>query len=284
MAFCQLPELLYFYYTACVESIKVIILGIIQGITEWLPVSSTGHMLLFDELMPLEQSPEFISVFMVVIQLGSILAVLVLYWSKLWPVKKTREESMKTLRLWERVLIATVPAAVAGLLLDDIIDEKLSVWPVIAAALFVYGVLYIILEKKVRIKATVNSLEDISVTDALKMGAFQMLALIPGTSRSGSTILGGMICGISRPVAAEFSFFMALPVMAGASLLRLVKSGFAFTASQWGYLALGSAVAFVVSLLVIKALMSYVRAHDFSVFGVYRVILAIVVVCYFSLR
>lgn len=266
------------------ESIKVIILGIIQGITEWLPVSSTGHMLLFDELMPLEQSPEFISVFMVVIQLGSILAVLVLYWSKLWPVKKTMEESMKTLRLWGRVLIATVPAAVAGLLLDDIIDEKLSVWPVIAAALFAYGVLYIILEKKVRIKATVNSLEDISVTDALKMGAFQMLALIPGTSRSGSTILGGMICGISRPVAAEFSFFMALPVMAGASLLRLVKSGFAFTASQWGYLALGSAVAFVVSLLVIKALMSYVRAHDFSVFGVYRVILAIVVVCYFSLR
>ena len=266
------------------ESIKVIILGIIQGITEWLPVSSTGHMLLFDELMPLEQSPEFISVFMVVIQLGSILAVLVLYWSKLWPVKKTREESMKTLRLWGRVLIATVPAAVAGLLLDDIIDEKLSVWPVIAAALFVYGVLYIILEKKVRIKATVNSLEDISVTDALKMGAFQMLALIPGTSRSGSTILGGMICGISRPVAAEFSFFMALPVMAGASLLRILKSGFSFSSEEYLILFVGTLVSFLVSLVVIKKLVSFVRSHDFAPFGVYRIVLSLLVVAYFSIK
>ena len=264
------------------EALKVVILGIIQGITEWLPVSSTGHMLLFDELMPLDQSAQFISVFMVVVQLGSILAVVVLYFDRLWPFRRDRVQRMKTLTLWGKVLIATIPAAVVGLLLDDIIDEKLSTWPVIAAALFVYGVLYIILEKKVRIRTRVESLEDITIRDCLFMGLFQMLALIPGTSRSGSTILGGMIGGISRPVAAEFSFFMALPVMAGASLLRLLKSGFGFTAAQWGYLALGSAVAFVVSLVAIRGLMDYVRRHDFSVFGVYRIALAIVVVLYFG--
>lgn len=264
------------------EALKVVILGIIQGITEWLPVSSTGHMLLFDELMPLDMSPRFVSVFMVVVQLGSILAVVVLYFDKLWPFRRDRVQRVRTLTLWGKVLIATIPAAVVGLLLDDIIDEKLSTWPVIAAALFVYGVLYIILEKKVRIRTRVESLEDITIRDSLFMGLFQMLALIPGTSRSGSTILGGMIGGISRPVAAEFSFFMALPVMAGASLLRLVKSGFGFTAAEWGYLALGSAVAFVVSLAAIRGLMGYVRRHDFSVFGVYRIVLAAVVVLYFG--
>lgn len=266
-----------------VEAVKVIILGIIQGITEWLPVSSTGHMLLFDALLPLNLSSDFVSVFMVVVQLGSILAVVVLYFNKLWPLKRSRQESMRTFRLWGRVLIATIPAGAAGLLFDDIIDQKLSTWPVIAAALAVYGVLYIILEKKVRIKTRVETLDDISIRDALYMGLFQMLALIPGTSRSGSTILGGMIGGISRPVAAEFSFFMALPVMAGASLLRLVKSGLAFSAAEWAYLALGSLVAFLVSLAAIKGLMSYVRNHDFSVFGVYRIVLAVVVTAYFSL-
>lgn len=266
-----------------VEAVKVVILGIIQGITEWLPVSSTGHMLLFDALLPLNLSEDFVSVFMVVVQLGSILAVVVLYFNRLWPLKKSRQESMRTLRLWGRVLIATIPAGVVGLLFDDIIDQKLSTWPVIAAALAIYGVLYIVLEKKVRIRTRVETLDDISIRDALYMGFFQMLALIPGTSRSGSTILGGMIGGISRPVAAEFSFFMALPVMAGASLLRLIKSGLAFSGAEWGYLALGSLVAFLVSLAAIKGLMSYVRSHDFSVFGVYRIVLAVVVTAYFSL-
>lgn len=264
------------------EFIKVILLGIIQGITEWLPISSTGHLLLFDAIAPLKVSAEFRSVFMVVIQLGSILAVVVLYFQKLWPFKKDKAESIKAFRLWAKVLIASIPAAIAGFLLDDLIDEKLSVWPVIAAALALYGILYILLEKKGNIKVRVDSVEALSYKDSLCMGLFQMLALIPGTSRSGSTILGGMICGISRPAAAEFSFFMAIPVMAGASLLRLLKSGLGFTSLEWTYLALGSLVAFVVSLIAIRGLVSYVRRHDFSVFGVYRIILAVVVVLYFS--
>ena len=266
------------------EMIKVFLLGIIQGITEWLPISSTGHMLLFDELFPLKASPAFMSVFMVVIQLGSILAVVVLYFSKLWPFRKDRSEMKKSFTLWGKVLIASVPAAVAGLLFDDLIDSKLSTWPVIAAALIIYGVLYIVLEKKVNFRIRVRSLEEITPLDALKIGAFQMLALIPGTSRSGSTILGGIITGVSRPVVAEFSFFMAIPVMAGASLLRLVKSGLDFTMTEWAYLGAGSVVAFAVSLVVIRALVRYVREHDFSVFGIYRIILGIVVVLFFSFR
>ena len=266
------------------EMIKVFLLGIIQGITEWLPISSTGHMLLFDELFPLKASPAFMSVFMVVIQLGSILAVLVLYFSKLWPFRKDRSEMKKSFTLWGKVLIASVPAAVAGLLFDDLIDSKLSTWPVIAAALIIYGVLYIVLEKKVNFRIRVRSLEEITPLDALKIGAFQMLALIPGTSRSGSTILGGIITGVSRPVVAEFSFFMAIPVMAGASLLRLVKSGLDFTMTEWAYLGAGSVVAFAVSLVVIRALVRYVREHDFSVFGIYRIILGVVVVLFFSFR
>ncbi len=264
------------------EVLKVIILGIIQGITEWLPVSSTGHMLLFEELMPLHQSAEFVSVFMVVVQLGSVLAVVVLFFRKLWPFGKEKSETRRTLTLWGKVLIASIPAGAAGLLFDDVIDSRLSVWPVIAAALALYGIAYIILEKCVRIRTRINSVDELTVRDSLIMGAFQMLALIPGTSRSGSTILGGMITGVSRPAAAEFSFFMALPVMAGASLLRLVKSGFGFTAGEWGLLFLGALVAFLVSLAVIKGLMSYVRSHDFSVFGVYRILLAAVVVVYFG--
>lgn len=219
---------------------------------------------------------------MVVVQLGSILAVIVLYFNELWPFKKERNESVRTLKLWGKVLIATVPAGIAGLLLDDIIDEKLSTWPVIAGALFVYGVLYLFLEKRIGVNVRVNSVDELTIKDSVFMGLFQMLALIPGTSRSGSTILGGLIGGISRPAAAKFSFFMAIPVMAGASLLRLLKSGFAFTAAEWAYLALGSLVAFLVSLVAIKGLMSYVRNHDFSVFGVYRIILAAVVVVYFT--
>lgn len=265
------------------EALKVIILGIIQGITEWLPVSSTGHMLLFDELLPLDQSPEFVSVFMVLVQLGSVMAVVVLYFGKLWPFKRDKVQRDRCLRLWGKVLVATIPAGVVGLLLDDIIDEKLSVWPVIAAALFVYGVLFIVIEKKGKdAPARVESVDDFTVRDSLVMGCFQMLALIPGTSRSGSTILGGMLTGVSRPAAAEFSFYMAIPVMAGASLLRLLKSGFAFSASEWGLLGLGCLVAFLVSLVAIRGLVGYVRRHDFSAFGWYRIALAAAVVLYFS--
>ena len=267
-----------------IEFLKVFMLGIIQGITEWLPISSTGHLLLFDELFPLNASERFISVFTVVIQLGSILAVVVLYWSKLWPFKRDKKEMRKSFILWSKVLTASIPAAVAGLLLDDLIDSKLSKWYVIAFALFIYGVLYIFLEKKVRFKTRVESLEEISYLDSLKIGAFQMLALIPGTSRSGSTILGGIICGISRPIVAEFSFFMAIPVMAGASLLRLLKSGLGFSGLEWSYLIFGSIVSFIVSLIVIRALVKFVREHDFSAFGVYRIVLSIIVVLFFSFR
>lgn len=267
-----------------IEFFKVFMLGIIQGITEWLPISSTGHLLLFDEVFPLNASEKFISVFTVVIQLGSILAVVVLYWSKLWPFKRDKGEMKKSFILWAKVLTASIPAAIAGLLLDDLIDSKLSKWYVIAFTLFIYGVLYIFLEKKVKFKTRVNSIEEISYIDSLKIGAFQMLALIPGTSRSGSTILGGIICGISRPVVAEFSFFMAIPVMAGASLLRLLKSGFGFSTIEWIYLIIGCLVSFVVSLIVIRALVKFVREHDFSAFGVYRIVLSIVVVLFFSFR
>ncbi len=266
------------------EYLKTVLLGIIQGVTEWLPISSTGHLLLFDELVGLKMGKEARSVFMVVIQLGSILAVVVLYLEKLWPFKRSREERRKSFVLWAKVLAASIPAAIAGLLLDDIIDSHLSSPLVISASLAVYGVLYIYLEKRMKIEVRVESVEDITYRDALRMGLFQMLALIPGTSRSGSTILGGLVCGIGRSAAAEFSFFMALPVMAGASLLRLVKHGMAFTAYEWRLLAIGSFVAFAVSLVSIRALVGYVRKHDFAIFGVYRIVLAIVVVITFALR
>lgn len=257
-------------------------MGIIQGITEWLPISSTGHLILADEFIRLSGSDEFKSVFWVVVQLGSILAVVVLYWSVLSPFKRDRKERSEVFSLWGKVLVATIPAGVAGVLLDDLIDEKLSVWPVIALALFVYGVLYVVLEKKVRIKPRIREVSEVRMKDAFALGVFQMLALIPGTSRSGSTILGGILLGFERTVAARFSFFMALPVMAGASLLRLLKSGFSFSLEQWALMGFGTLVSFLVSLVVIRKLVDFVRSHDFSGFGIYRIILSIVVVLYFT--
>ncbi len=264
------------------EFLKVAILGIIQGITEWLPISSTAHLILADEFIRLSGSDEFHYLFNVVVQLGSILAVIVLYFSTLNPFKKDRAERTKCLSLWAKVLVASIPAGIAGVLLDNIIDEKFSTWPVIAAALFIYGVLYIVIEKKVKIKERISDKDDVSYKDAFKLGVFQMLALIPGTSRSGSTILGGMLLGFSRPVAAEFSFFMAIPVMAGASLLRLLKSGFALTSYEWALLLFGTLVSFLVSLLVIKKLVAFVRKHDFAGFGVYRIVLSVLIVAYFA--
>ena len=266
------------------EIIKSIVFGIIQGISEWLPISSTGHLLLLDEFMTLNLSDNFKELFMVVIQLGSIFAVIVLYFHTLNPFssKKNISEKKDSYILWLKVIVATIPARIFGLLFDDIIDEKLYRWYVIAFALFFYGVLYILIEKKgVNRKVRVENIKDITYFDALKLGFFQTLALIPGTSRSGSTILGGLVIGIKRTTAAQFSFFMAIPVMFGASFLKLVKLGFDYSIIEYVCLIVGTLVSFIVSLLVIRGLINYVRNHDFSIFGWYRVIISIVVTLIF---
>ena len=267
------------------EIIKTIILGVVQGITEWLPISSTGHMILVDAFMPLKVyadevvNKEFVDMFMVVIQFGSILAVLLLYFHKLNPFspKKDNIQKRDTWVLWSKVLVASVPAAVIGLLFDDIIDALLYNPLTVAIALIVYGILFIIIEKKKK-KPLVTNLNDLDYKTAFKIGAFQMLALIPGTSRSGSTILGATIVGCSRKVASEFSFFMAIPVMFGASLLKIIKLDMALDFSGFIILLLGMVVAFVVSVIVIKSLMRYIRKHDFKIFGYYRIVLGIIVI------
>ena len=267
------------------EIIKTIILGVVQGITEWLPISSTGHMILVDAFMPLKVyadevvNKEFVDMFMVVIQFGSILAVLLLYFHKLNPFspKKDNIQKRDTWVLWSKVLVASVPAAVIGLLFDDIIDALLYNPLTVAIALIVYGILFIIIEKKKK-KPLVTNLNDLDYKTAFKIGAFQMLALIPGTSRSGSTILGATIVGCSRKVASEFSFFMAIPVMFGASLLKIIKLDMALDLSGIIILLLGMVVACVVSVIVIKSLMRYIRKHDFKIFGYYRIVLGIIVI------
>ncbi len=270
---------------AFIEILKAILQGVLQGITEWLPISSTGHILLLDSVWKMQVTEAFFDVFKVVIQLGSILAVLVLYFHKLNPFspKKTAVEKKSTWVLWSKVLVASIPAAVAGLLLDDIIDEKLSVPVVIAVALIVYGVAFIWMESR-KHKANVTDLAELSYKHALAIGAFQMLALIPGTSRSGSTILGATLVGTSRTVAAEFSFFMAVPVMLGASLLKVLKfvmEGLSFSTLEWILLAVGSVVAFVVSVIVIRFLIRFIQKHDFKPFGWYRIVLgAVVLLCW----
>lgn len=269
------------------EIFKSVIFGIIEGITEWLPISSTGHLLLLDQFLVLNVSKSFKELFMVVIQLGAILSVVVLYFSTLNPFafKKDKMEKKSTWILWIKVLVATIPAGVFGLFFDDIVDEYLSIWQVIVAALFVYGILYIIIEKRAKTRVMrVTSIDDMSYKDALIMGFYQVLALVPGTSRSGSTILGGIITGIDRSVAAKFSFFMAIPVMFGASLLKIVKLGFNYTVMEFSILAVGCVVSFVVSLAVIKSLMVYVKAHDFSVFGWYRIILSVILTIFFLIK
>jgi undecaprenyl-diphosphatase len=241
-------------------------------------------MILLDELISLEVTAEFLSVFLVVIQLGSILAVLTLYFHKLNPLspKKSREEKGSTVKLWLRVITATVPAGIAGLLFDDFIEEKLKGYPVVAAALILYGVAFIVIERLHKNKrASVTSVDDISYGRAFAVGCFQTLSLIPGTSRSGSTILGAMIAGTSRTAAAEFSFFLAIPVMLGASLLKIVKFGFSFTGAEIAILISGVASAFLVSVIAIKFLRGFVRRHSFEVFGWYRILLGIAVLVYF---
>ena len=266
-----------------IEILKAIAQGIVEGITEWLPVSSTGHILLLDAFWKMNASKAFFDVFKVVIQLGAILAVVVLYWQKLNPfsLKKSKVEKKSTWVLWSKVLVASIPAAIAGLALEDAIDGVLSTPVVIAAALIVYGIAFIIMESRKNHNVKVEKVEDITYKHALGIGAFQMLALIPGTSRSGSTILGASLLGTSRTAAAEFSFFMAIPVMLGASGLKLVDAllleKVTFSSEEWMLLAVATVVSFVVSLLVIRGLMAFIKKHSFKPFGWYRIVLGAVV-------
>lgn len=272
------------------EILKAIVLGITEGITEWLPISSTGHMILLDEFIRLDVSAGFLSMFLVVIQLGAIMAVPVLFWDRINPfsVKKSSSEKKQILDTWGKVLVGSIPAAVLGFLLDDFLDRYLYNFVVVAAALVVYGISFIFVEKsRAESKNNILSIETMSYVDALKIGAFQSLSLVPGTSRSGSTILGGMLIGVSREASAEFSFFMAIPVMLGASALKIVKfmlAGFVATKDEILLLSVGMIVSFIVSIFVIRFLMDYVKRHDFSLFGYYRILLGIAVLIYFLVK
>lgn len=275
-----------------IEILKAIFIGIVEGITEWLPISSTGHMILVDEFMKMNISDEFKEFFLVVIQLGAILAVVVLYFKKLFPFElkkvdgKNKITSNKdTWILWGKVLVACVPAGIIGLLFDDILDEYLYNSITVALMLILYGILFIIVEKRNKGKESkINSLKDITLKTAAIIGVFQVLALIPGTSRSGATILGAILIGTSRDIAAEFTFFLAIPVMAGASLYKLLKfvvKGVAMTTTELGVLAFGTITAFIVSMIAIKFLMRYIKKNDFTAFGWYRIILGIIVLLFF---
>lgn len=266
------------------ELLKAIFLGIVEGVTEWLPISSTGHMILVDEFMKLDVSQAFMDMFLVVIQLGAILAVLVLFFHKLNPFspKKTATEKRGTLSLWGKVIVACIPAGVIGLLFDDKLHEIFYNYQTVAVALIVYGVLFIVIENRnKRRKPRISDFSGLDYKTALLIGAFQVLSLIPGTSRSGSTILGAILLGCSRYVSAEFSFFLAIPVMFGASALKLLKFGFVYTPMEWGVLIAGMVSAFFVSLIAIKFLMGFIKKHDFKPFGWYRIILGVVVLGYF---
>ncbi len=268
-----------------IELLKVLVLGIVEGFTEWLPISSTGHMILVDEIIRLNVTEDFKNVFLVVIQLGAILAVVMLYFRKLNPFDpgKTEKQKMSTIRLWVKIIIACIPAAVFGFLLDDWMEAHLYNGYVVSATLMVYGILFIMLENRNHgVEFPVQRVTQISYRTALYIGLFQVLSLIPGTSRSGSTILGAMILGCSRSAAAEFSFFLGIPVMFGASLLKLVKFGFDFTGTELVYLLVGMVVAFAVSVYSIKFLMGYIKRNDFKFFGYYRIVLGVIVVAYFT--
>ena len=260
---------------------KVIILGIVEGITEWLPVSSTGHLILVGDVLKPSMSDAFMEMFNVVIQLGAIMAVVVLYVHKLNPFspRKTSKQKMLTWQMWIKVLIASVPAGIVGLLFNDILDKLFYKPFPVAVMLIVYGVLFIIVENRnVGRKPSVRRISELSVSMLIWIGIFQMLALIPGTSRSGATIVGALIIGVSREVAAEFTFFLAIPAMFGASLLKLVKFGFHFTGAEFGLLILGCLVSFGLSVVAIKFLMGYIKKHDFKIFGYYRIILGGIII------
>ena len=289
------------------ELLKAIIFGIVEGITEWLPISSTGHMILVDEFIKLNVSQEFKELFFVVIQLGAILAVILLYWNKLWPFyirpltkrQRAMANKMPTVQrgaylfveqfcdkekwiLWFKIFVACLPTVIIALPFNDIIEEKFNNYVVVAIALIVYGILFIVIENyNKRRRASCRNLQELSFKTALIIGAFQVLSVIPGTSRSGSTIIGGILAGTSRTVAAEFTFFLAIPVMFGASLLKLIKFGLAFTGTEIMILIVGCLVSFIVSILAIKFLVGYIKKHDFKVFGWYRIVLGVLVLGYF---
>lgn len=271
-----------------IEILKVIFLGIVEGITEWLPISSTGHMLLVDEFITLNMSEAFKEMFFVVIQFGAILAVVVMFWKKMFPFQfEDKSQSIikkDIIYVWFKVAVACIPSAIIGVLFDDFLDAHLQTPIVIAIMLIFYGVLFIIIENwnKKRI-ATTATLAKISYRTAFMIGLFQVLSLIPGTSRSGATIIGALLIGVSRVAAAEFTFFLAVPTMLGASTLKLLKFGFDFTNIELAILIIGMLVAFIVSIFVIKLLMSFIKKHDFKVFGWYRIVLGIVVLIYFAI-
>ena len=284
------------------ELLKVVFLGIVEGITEWLPISSTGHLILVEEFVKLNVSKSFWEMFMVVIQLGAILAVVVLYWKDIWPFrnKKPKHENVTKVEkaagtlcrfvkidkmiMWLKIMVSCLPAILIGLPFDDFIEKKFNNWFVVAVMLIVYGVLFLVVEdynEKRTVK--IHSIADITWKTALLIGIFQVLALIPGTSRSGATIIGGILLGASRTVAAEYTFFLAIPVMFGASLLKIVKFGFDFTSGELTILGVGTVVSFVVSILAIKFLMGYIKKHDFKAFGWYRIVLGIIVMLFFTI-
>ena len=270
-----------------VELLKAIVFGILEGITEWLPISSTGHMILLEDLLPLKVSAEFMEMFRVVIQLGAILAVCILFFHKLNPFssRKNNRQKRQTWRLWGKVLVGCIPAGVLGVLFNDWFDAHFYNSHVVAATLIIYGVLFILLERRNRKRYfTVEKFSQLTYQDALIIGAFQVLSLVPGTSRSGATILGAMLIGVSRPIAAEYSLFMSIPVMFGASFLKLIKFGFHYTGMEVVVLLVGMITAFLVSVFAIRFLMSYIRKKDFTAFGIYRIILGILVLLYFMIK
>lgn len=274
------------------EILKAVLFGVVEGITEWLPISSTGHMILLNEFVKLNVSSQFWDMFLVVIQFGAILAVILLYWKTIWPLgiyrhrKRTRIVWKKdTLSLWGKTIVACIPAGVVGVLLDDWLDEHLYNWLVVAIMLILVGVAFLVVEKVMKDrKPQITELKDLGMKQALIIGMFQLIAAVfPGTSRSGATIIGGLMIGVSRTVAAEFTFILAIPVMAGASLLKMLKFGFHFTGKEAAILGAGMVVAFVVSVIVIRFLMGYIRKHDFKPFGWYRIVLGALVIVYFAL-
>lgn len=271
-----------------IEILKAIVFGIVEGITEWLPISSTGHLILLKQLMPLKVSESFWNMFEVVIQLGAILAVVLIFWHKIFPFRKERRRwhtDMRIINLWIKIIVACIPAAIIGLLFDDKINALFYNPTSVSIALIVFGVLFIVIENRNRrMRPRVTKLGQLTYQTAIIIGLFQVLAAVfPGTSRSGATIIGALLIGVSRTVAAEFTFFLAIPVMFGASLLKLVKFGFHFSGLEIGILVVGMVSAFIVSVIVIRFLMGYIKKHDFKVFGWYRIVLGIIVLLYFGL-
>lgn len=271
-----------------IEILKVVFLGIVEGVTEWLPISSTGHMLLVDEFISLNVSDDFKEMFFVVIQLGAILAVVTIFWNKMWPfqLKDKTQPVMKkdTWSMWFKTVVACIPGAIVTILFDDYIEAHLHTAVVISIALIFYGIAFIVIENWNKSRTPkVETLNDITYKTAFLIGMFQVLSIIPGTSRSGATIIGALLIGVSRVAAAEFTFFLAVPVMFGLSALKMIKFGLSFTSAEFAILIIGCVVAYLVSIVVIKFLMSYIKKHDFKIFGWYRIVLGVIVLAYFAL-